>query len=343
VSDNPYQDQTAANTSTAWLNNQTQVDVDLDGMAEFARNMKTIKENLQAHTGQLQQLHTMPAAGWQAGALPEGRYAQKQMTGNAAELTQYLLYLAQALDNIGMAAQVITDAYAGTDGWSAADLNAVNFAYGDPRARPVSGLPPFVTGKTYWDVYFEGLAQQQESGSTAGVHWRNLDQVVNSNGTVTQRAVAPDGRIMETTTVVVPTGSGITITTTKVISPDGKVLSQSSQQTYSYTEGNTVVTSTTQHDADGKVTGSSRKTITIGEHGEATGEDLVNFDADGKQTTENRTVTNPDGSQTITAYSGDGDQKKVTQQVQIGQNTDGVMGVDSPATAAIHDAQEQFG
>jgi hypothetical protein len=331
VSDNPYQQQTNQNTSTNWLDDQTPVDLNLDGMGEFAKHVVTIGENLGSHSGRLDLLASLPSQAWEGGALPEGIYSMKEMLRNYTELQQYVNYLQIALKNIGMAAQTIADAYSSTDGWSAASLDAVNFAFGDPNVKPPAGLPPWVTGKTYWDAYFESQAQGQQSGATANTQWKDDGQRVNPDGSVTQRSVAPDGRAMEITTFNVPMGGG-SVVTTSVIGTDGKVLSSTSQRSNSYLDGNSVITRTTSYDADGHPTGSKSKTVTYGDHGQVQAEGTTSYDKDGKQTASTQTTTDSDGSQTITTKSAD----KVTREVHVGTQTDGISGMgDAPAKDAI--------
>jgi hypothetical protein len=335
VTDNPYEQQTRANTSTDWLDNQEPVDLNLQGMGEFATNMVTVKENLTSHVGYLDLLATLPMQAWEGGALPEGAYSMNQMLGNFAELQAYLAYLQIALSNIGMAAQTIADAYASTDGWSAASLDTVKWAYGDSSVPPPAGLPPWVTGKSYWDQYFESLQSgTQAAGSPTGATWTPDGQRVNADGSVTERAIGSDGRVREMTTVTIP-GAGGTLVTTRVIGADGKELSVSSQRTTTTYDGGSVVTTTVSYDGQGNVTGSKESTTTY-DDGEVRSTGTANFDRDGVPTTSTVTTTHDDGSQTVTDTSGD----TVTREVRYGQQTDGVTGTgDTPAMDAIEEVQ----
>jgi hypothetical protein len=341
VGENPYQQQTNQNTDRHWLDDQKPVDIDLDGMAEFAKNMATIKENLSTHQGHfLNLLASLPTNGWEGGALPEGAYARKMMLDNYADFQQYLIQLGTALNNVGMAAQTIADAFSGTDGWSAASLSAVNWAFGDTDAARPGGLSQFVTGKTYYDAYFESLEKSSESTNTAGVQWQDQGTTNIPFGTV-QRAVAPDGRVMEITTVSPPGGGG-TIITTRLFSPDGTVLSETSQRKSTYLDGNTVVTRTTSYDTDGNQTGSSAKRTTYTD-GEVSDESNTQYDADGNQTTSHSTVTNDNGTQTTTTTVTDEDgRQRETQHLETGANTDGADPTD-PAQEAIEQAHQQYG
>lgn len=340
MGENPYQDQTTANTDRHWLDDQKPVDINLEGMAEFAKNMVTIKENLSSHQNYVtSMLASLPTQGWEGGALPEGAYARKKMLDNFADFQQYLTQLGTALNNIGMAAQTIADAFSGEDEWNAATLDAVNWAFGDTNARRPSGLSQFVSGKTYYDAYFEQLEQSSESTNTAGVQWTQQPGTTISYGPYTetiQRATAPDGRVMEIRTVSGPSGTTIT---TRLLSPEGNVLSETSQQKHTYTDGNSTVTQTTNYDANGNRTGSTTKRTDSTTDDETT----TQYDADGRQTTSHSTVTNDDGTQTtstnVTTYGEDGRPTTTeTQHLETGQNTAGADG-DDPAQEAIEQLQ----
>jgi hypothetical protein len=338
VGDNPYQDQTARNTDKHWLDDQKPVDLNLEGMAEFAKNMVTIKENLNSHKNYVTDaLASLPSKAWEGGVLPEAAYARKMMLDNFADFQQYLLQLSTALNNIGMAAQTIADAFSGEDEWNAATLDAVNWAFGDPSAQRPPGLSQFVSGKTYYDAYFEQLEKSSESTNTAGVRWTQQEPITHSYGPYTetiQRATAPDGRVMEIRTVSVP-GGGTTITT-RLLSPDGKVLSETRQQKYTYLDGNSVVTETTNYDANGNKTGSTTKRTNPSTGDETT----TQYDAHGNQTSQHSTVTHSDGTQTTTTTTTDDKgHQHVTQRLETGKNTAGADATD-PAQEAIERLQQ---
>src|SRR5262249_37331146 len=141
-SNNPYKAQTKANTNPAWLHpdDARPLNVDLHGLGDYAQNLGNLRDNLMDSIGYLRVLGTMPAQAWENGALPEGVHTMQLMVANYNELSRYLAYLVQALSNVGSAAQTIAVSYAGTDGWSAADLNSVQFAYGQPVRQP-TGYP----------------------------------------------------------------------------------------------------------------------------------------------------------------------------------------------------------
>ncbi|MFJ6198359.1 WXG100 family type VII secretion target [Micromonospora sp. NPDC092111] len=319
-SGNPYQQETSQNTRTDWLADQKPVDVDLDGLVDYGKNMVTIQENLQSHGGRLSQLGQLPQSAWDGNALPEGTYIRGQMTLNYGEFQQYLTHLGTALTNIGMAAQTVADAYSSTDGWSAASLDAVRFAFGEANAPRPPGLPPFISGKTWWDQYFEAMSSGQNN--TAPTPEQFVDQgqpTVNPDGSMTFTAIGPNGVVRTITQRTLPGGAG-TVTVTTTTDANGKVLSSSSSRSATVISGNSTVVTTTTTDGDGKRTGGSRETTSYGSDGgrTVTSEQL---DADGQPTSKKVDEQHADGTRTLTTTDGKGN---VTQELHIGEDTAGV-------------------
>jgi uncharacterized protein YukE len=330
---NHYQEQTGLNTGTEWLHDQEPVDVDPDGLTGYAKNMTTVQTNLNTHLSDLSLLASTPTKAWEGHVLGEAAYARAQLTSNYTELMNYLSHLSTALMNIGMAAQTVADAYSGTDGQSAASLDAVRFAFGDPDAARPAGLPPGL-GKTYLEAYIERL--REGTGEAVDPHspvWGDSGswhERTNGDGSVTQVAYGPGGQRMEVTTVTIPGGLG-TVTTTVVYAANGAVLSRTTEQKSSYLSGQSVITSTVTSDATGP-TGSTRETTTYGEDGQPVYERTAEYDSQGNETTATTTETGSDGSQTLTTTR-DGE---VVQQVAVGAQTPGsVTAPSSPAAEAL--------
>jgi hypothetical protein len=335
LGDNPYGEQTAANTSTTWLDDQKKVDLDLDGLVEFAKNLITIKDNLDSHTGYLSLLGELPMDAWDGTVLGEAAYVQQEMLANYGELRQYLSYLSIALNNIGMAAQTVADIYGSTDGWSAASLDAVNFAFGDKDAPRPDGLPPQI-GKTFWDAYFEAQAAGGTAPPANDPGWRDQEKPrTNADGSVTYTATGPNGQVKEITTFSIP-GTGVTVTTTTIKGANGKVLSTTSERTTTYTEGSTVVTRTSTTDGGGRITGSREERTTYAEgSGDVVAESKVNYDATGAETSATTTTTASDGTQTTTTTNNG----EVVRQIEVGPQTErGGFSPESPAK----DAQDEI-
>jgi hypothetical protein len=335
---NPYKDQTAANTGTGWLD-QTPVDIDLSGMAEYAKNVMKIQENLNNHTSRLQDLASLPSQAL-AGSLPEGDYMAACLSGNYAELSQYFGYLALGLQNVAIAAQTVADAYSSTDGWSAATLSTVNFAFAQPNAKRPPGLPPWVTGQTFWEKYLA----DQEKGTPEGPapdesQWVNQPAVTNADGTVTNSAIAPDGRRREIVNSYDPVNGEI-IVTTSLYAPDGKLLNRSSTRQSSVPVEGGSATTTRTFDDKGQFTGT--KTETKSSSANAVSDSTVTSDKDGKNQHTSTTVTTTDSTthtQVVTVIQ-DG---KTVSTTAIGAQTDGVplTGTSTPVGDAIQDAKTQ--
>ncbi|SCE91941.1 hypothetical protein GA0070216_103129 [Micromonospora matsumotoense] len=331
---NPYQQETNQNTRTDWLADQKPVDVDPDGLVDYGKNMVTIQENLQGHSGRLSQLGQLPQSAWDGNALPEGTYIRGQLTLNYGEFQQYLTYLGVALTNIGMAAQTVADAYANTDGWSAASLDAVRFAFGDTDAPRPAGLPPFVSGKTWWDQYFETVSSGQTS--TAPTPEQFVDQgkpQVAPDGSITYTALGPGGVVRTMVQRPLPGGTG-TVTVTTTADATGKVLDSSTTRTSTIVTGNSTVVTTTTTDAEGRRTGGSRETTSYAADGgrTVTSEQL---DATEQPTSKKVDEHHADGTRTVTTTDGRG---TVTQELHVGQDTEGVDPselTDSPTKQAL--------
>ncbi|MFE7874837.1 WXG100 family type VII secretion target [Micromonospora humida] len=336
---NPYQHETDQNTRTDWLADQKPVDVDPDGLVDYGKNMVVIQENLQSHGGRLSQLGQLPHRAWEGAALPEGVYVRSQLTLNYAEFQQYLTYLGAALTNIGMAAQTVADAYANTDGWSAASLDAVRFAFGEADAPRPAGLPPFVSGKTWWDQYLETVSSGQANAAPTPEQFVDQGQPrVAPDGSITFTALGPGGVVRTIVQRSLPGGVG-TETVTTTTDATGKVLDSSTSRTTTVVTGNSTVVTTTNTDAEGRRTGGSRETTSYGVDGghTVTSEQL---DANEQPTSKKVDEQHADGTRTVTTTDGKG---TVTQELHIGEDTEGVDPAElteSPAKRALDEIKQ---
>jgi hypothetical protein len=308
--------------------------VDPDGLTGYAGNMVTIMENLMSHQTYLTMLASMPNKAWEGPVLGDAGYARARFLANYTELMNYLSHLALALNNIGNAAQTVADAYSGTDGHSAADVNAVLFAFGVSTASRPAGLPPGI-GKTYFQDLIERRTQGGEAAAAPAMFGEEgtWDERTNADGSVTQVAQGPNGQRMEITSFSIPGGLG-TVTTTVIYDSGGRVLSRTSENRSSYLDGDSVVTSTTTS-TDGHRTSSTTETVTYGDGGRVTSErtENVQYGADGTETrTSTTTTTDPDGTQVTEQRRGD----EVIRRTEVGDDTAGAGATrpDSPAADA---------
>jgi hypothetical protein len=328
---NPYREETRANTSTGWLADQEPVDVDPDGLTGYAGNMLTVMDNLLSHQGYLTMLASLPNKAWEGPVLGDAGYARSRFLANYTELMNYISHLGLALNNIGNAAQTIADAYNGTDGHSAADVNSVLFAFGVSTASRPAGLPEII-GKTYFQDLMEKRAQGGEAAAAPAMFGDEgtWDQRTNPDGSVTQIAHGPNGQRMEITSN--PYSGG---TTTVIYDAGGRVLSRTTESRYTHLDGNSVVTTTTTS-SGGNRTGTTTETTTYDDEGRVTSEstEQVQYGPNGSQTsTSTTTTTDPeDGSQVTVQRRGD----EEVRRVEVGEQTSGggATRPDSPAADA---------
>ena len=156
----PYGAQTAANTNVDWPDSIDNVKADFGSMATYAENMYNASMDLLNSTGPFQNhMAELATAGFfnvgeGTTIFPEATVAHRFVSANNSDFLAMLHDLQVSMQNIGYAAQTISDAYGLTDGASASDLNAitvdgVDFAFGRGGERP-KGLDSHV-GQTYQD------------------------------------------------------------------------------------------------------------------------------------------------------------------------------------------------
>lgn len=322
-----YQDQTAVNTSTGWMGERPEIDVDLAGMGDYAMSMVRIQWDLLGRLGYLADLAQLPMEAWGGNTINEARYIQGRVGENYRELTRYAQELSTALLHIGMAAQTIADAYGSSDGWSAASLDAVRYAFGDKSVPRPAGLPETV-GETYLEQQRERAGEPIDPTSPA---WRSWDRVEDADGTVTQTATAANGQRIE---IVTTTTLGVTTTTTKVYSPDGQVLSTQRQRTVEYADRFGVGSVTTTTGPDG--TSTSHESVDYGPDGSRTVTTVERAPDGAASVTEARTVTGDDGAR-ITTTTTEGH----TTTVAVGAPTEGPE-EESPSEAARERIEERY-
>ncbi|MEY9863597.1 hypothetical protein ABH935_009250 [Catenulispora sp. GAS73] len=177
---NPYATQTDATTQFGWGGGRQPVSVDIHKLGDYAIDMKNIADFERDHA-QMQLLMDSTAKSWTGGPLlPEGSWALDQFQHNAEEFVQYLQNLYNAVYNIAFAAKSVADCYNGTDGWSAADVNAVDYAFGDNVPRPAGWYAG--DDKTWLQAQAEN--KQATQGAMPPV-WKTHHQTQSGNTTIT--------------------------------------------------------------------------------------------------------------------------------------------------------------
>ncbi|GIF11749.1 hypothetical protein [Actinoplanes teichomyceticus] len=146
-----YDRTTYRSTDQPWPGDAAPVDVDLDGLREYARLIAARGVELAEDLPHLTPLTDAPHRAWQGRVLGEAAAVRQQLLNNASELFAYLGALGRTLHNIGAAAQTIADIYRDGDATSAASLDDVRFAFGDRSVARPDGLPATI-GRTYQEA-----------------------------------------------------------------------------------------------------------------------------------------------------------------------------------------------
>ncbi|BCJ45178.1 hypothetical protein GCM10010168_69790 [Actinoplanes ianthinogenes] len=319
---NPYSDQTKANTHTPWLADGPPVDVDLDGLREYAKLMMKAQLDLSSRRTHLSQLFELPVMAWDGDVLGEAAAVRSQMSANASEFNTYLANLGQSLMNIGSAAQTIADIYEHGDATSAASLNDVLFAFGDKSVPRPHGLPSYL-GKTYADAMAEGA---KEGGAAAdSAEWVDQGTVVNGPYHTLQTSVA-NGQRRTVETMTIP-NTGTTVVTTTVYDKKGNVVSTFSTRTETTYDSRTNTQTTTETTTAGKtVTGSSTSVKTYA-NGEVVHEVTTSKDGSGTVTGQKSTDVNretgvrTDVTRSADTSTDDKNDLKETDRVVYGKET----------------------
>lgn len=330
---NPYADQTSVNTHAPWLGDGTPVDVDLDGLREYAKHMAEQQRDLASRATHLTHLLDMPFEAWAGKVLGEAAFVRDQMTANASELSTYLRYLGQTLFNIGSAAQTVADSYQSADGTSAASLNAVLFAFGDKHVPRPNGLPSYL-GQTYSEALLvdDGKTPTPEDSPL----WGPFVVTSSSPYQTVERSVAPNGQVLERVTTS-RDGGPVTVTTT-VYSKDGKVLSSSSTHTTTtFDNDSNTKTMTVESSRDGKTAGTTVTTTTYS-GSKVTGENTVTYTPDKNgvdhETGRRTETTDQNGVHTETTTRTDKDGvSHETDNVVVGPETQGQLSPQDPLAA----------
>jgi hypothetical protein len=321
---------TGRNTSTDWLGDMKPVDLNLHGLADYAKNLKTISDNLASHqTRVFEQMREIVPVAFQGG-FPEIQESSRVHAQNLGEFGQYLRFLAQAVLNVGSAAQTVADSYHSSDGWSAASLDAVKFAFGDPNAKRPSGLPSWVPTTTWLDGYLQQQAQAAQQGGQQA-NWVPAGTTTDpATGKVTMTYTDNAGH---TKTITVEHVGNETITTTTT--PQGTTVVTSTTSTYPYGS----VTTKTTRAPNGQVTTTTEETYSSSNTSTTT-----YLDDKGRTTSTTTTTYNADGSQTVTTKSYDDKGKEHTQsQITYGQESPGVGNrPDSPGVDATNQLNDEL-
>jgi hypothetical protein len=185
-----------------------------------------------------------------------------------------------------------------------------------------------VSGKTWWDHYFEQGARTGTDPAAGTENWTDQGQRVNEDGSTSNVATTADGRTMVVTTQAV---AGGTLTMTTVTDREGKVLRSHSTRSTSTVTNGVPATRNEQYDGDGRLTGSTTRTAGVDEHGNYTVTEQ-HRDAAGRVTGSTVESRDADGGRTTTRRDADG---TVVREVVVGPDTSGAECAGEPARAAV--------
>ncbi|WP_433829072.1 hypothetical protein ACQP2E_07080 [Actinoplanes sp. CA-015351] len=275
--ENPYPEQTSANATAPWLRGGPAVDVDLDGLREYARLLSSQQADMAARSGYLTPLTDMPATAFNGDVLGEADAVRAGLQANAAELGSYLSKLAESLGNVANAAQTIAESYRSGDAVSAASLNDVLFAFGDKSVPRPAGLPENL-GATYLEQQMAGTAAPPPADSAL---WQQGPITPVSAYQTNQTSTGPNGERREVSTVTAP--GGVTTATTTIVDRNGETVSASSTRTSARVDGPVRTTTVETFAADGKLTATT-ETKTRYDGTSVTEQSTETVDAEGRTT-----------------------------------------------------------
>jgi hypothetical protein len=316
--ENPYPEQTSANAAAPWLRGGPAIEVDLDGLREYARLLASQQADIAGRSGYLTPLGEMPAGAFNGDVLGEADAIRAGLQANAAELGTYLGKLAESLGNVASAAQTIAEIYRSGDAVSAASLNDVLFAFGDKSVPRPAGLPENL-GTTYAEQRMAGAAAPPAADSAL---WREGPVTpVSANQTV-QTSTGPGGERREVSTVTVP--GGATAATTTIFDRNGETVSASTTRTSTRFEGPVRATTVETFGVDGKLTATTETTTTY-DGPNVTGQSTETVDPEGRTTSLTTEKFDPvtRESTTSTYRPGEGGVLEETNRVTTGTRTSG--------------------
>ncbi|GLY01729.1 MULTISPECIES: hypothetical protein [Actinoplanes] len=299
---NPYAEQTAANTSAGWLGDGPTVDVDLDGLREYALRIAEQRNFLESRADDLQVLAGYPAEAF-AGDLLLGEVATIRTTleANAREMAVYLDALRLALGDISVVASRIADIFQDTDATSAASINDVSSAFATPL--------PGTTTETGKPEFGDGV-------------YRPDPNAPGSNNQIVQVATGPNGEHLQLKTLSVP-GSPV-VTTETVHGTNGVLLSTSTTLTSTRTDGPVETITQEKYDGDGALVSKiETRTTHVGD--EVVARQVESVDGKGR-TTELTTENLDPGTKentVVTLRPGESGLLEETNRIVVGPRTAG--------------------
>jgi hypothetical protein len=271
----PFDSATDANTKPTFLTDPKSgesvlgegVEANVQDLTAYSGNLDQIQMNF-THLGtsmamSLQEMAREAFAG-NNNIFEWSRFFYQLSSHTIVRFGDFVRDISQGMLNVAMAAQTVANVYTETDATSAANLQAINFAFGDKDSAP-AGIPKqFLKELKTWEV-----ARQENANAGAAAALAAVDDPRNHTSSVTVGDTT-------TTTVTIP-GMGTVVTVTKVWTtypggPSGQTVTVTyngnvQRTTQTTTVGSTTTSTTTQsfYDEDGKrrdqVTGRTTETV----------------------------------------------------------------------------------
>jgi hypothetical protein len=218
--------------------------------------------------------------------LPEGQQFARFLQHRVSDFQHFFKDVTDGLVNIGSAAAVIAEIYKNSDNANAADLNDIDFVFGDATATPPSGF----ANRETMDEYNERMAEAQgtDAMSLTGDDSFATNTVSYPYGTIYTFADGSQKHVSWSTQAG-PDGQLVNVTTTTYYGTDGRtVVSAKTDRSYE-TSGGQPVRSTTTTTGQGDTRRQTTSTTTENSNGSITVRNETQV-GDGKPQTSETTV-----------------------------------------------------
>jgi hypothetical protein len=227
-------------------------------------------------------IHTSLSTPLEGEILPEGQQAARFLTHRVNDFQRFIADVTLGVTNIGNAAAVVAEMYEGSDNENGANLNDIAFVFGDTGANGPRGFRETETFQEW----------QQRMAEQSG---QNAQALTSDESFATNTVSYPygaiytfgDGSRKQTYSgyEAGPNGETVVVSTTYIYSPDGKLLSSTTERSYESGSGRPVnsvttttgdgderrsSTSTTTENSDGSITVSNQTQVGDNPAGEPT-------------------------------------------------------------------------
>lgn len=239
--------------------------------------------------------------------LPEGQQAARFLTGRVGEFQRFIADVSTGITNIGNAAAVVAEMYEGSDNENGANLNDIDFVFGDYGATGPSGFRDTETFQEWQRRMAEETGQNAQA--LTGDERFATNTVSYPYGAI---YTFGDGSRKQTYSGYEsgPNGELVSVSTVYIYGPDGKLLSSTTERSYENSAGRPVNSVTT-----------------------------ASGDGDERRQSTSTTTENADGSLTVTNQTEVGGVQQEPTETVVRRDSHQDGGVESP----VSDAAERLG